>query len=465
MPAWSINKTIRTPLLILGVCELLILYLSICSAAIIYCGGFELCGRLYEHVEGRAAVYSVVLFAGLISTGLYDFHQRFNFQEVIVRIMVGLALGTVALATIFYAFPEVRVSKRMVATSLTVAFLALLVLRYLFMRGVDENGFRRRTLVYGAGNRAGALADLRRKADRRGFKIVGSVPAPGDAQESDINGLLIRNKPIDVLSNELDVDEIVIAMDERRGNLPVRELLNCKFRGIEVIGLVEFIERETGKIRIDLVDPSWLIFSHGFCSSRVNLSFKRLIDVVVGVLALLISWPLLLLISLGIKIEDGISAPIFYGQTRVGYRGINFNLLKFRSMCEDAEADGKAVWAEKNDARITKVGHCLRKFRLDELPQVFNVIRGQMSLVGPRPERPEFVEQLAESIPFYMERHAIKPGLTGWAQIRYSYGSTEEDAIEKLQYDLYYAKNHNFLLDLAVILQTVEVVLWGKGAR
>ena len=276
---------------------------------------------------------------------------------------------------------------------------------------------------------------------------------------------MFADRGVEQLVHELKADEVVIAMDDRRGNLPVRELMNCKLGGVQVIDIIEFLERETGKIRIDLVRPGWLIFSSGFRISRPRRVAKRIVDLIIGFVIGLISLPFMVLIVLAIKIEDGLAAPVLYRQVRVGFRGENFNVLKFRSMREDAESDGQAVWAEENDSRITRVGRILRKLRLDELPQVFNVIRGEMSIVGPRPERPQFVDKLSESIPFYAERHSVLPGVTGWAQIQYPYGSTEHDAAEKLQYDLYYVKNHNLFLDLMIILQTVEVVLWGKGSR
>jgi sugar transferase (PEP-CTERM system associated) len=245
----------------------------------------------------------------------------------------------------------------------------------------------------------------------------------------------------------------------------VRELLDARLSGIDVVDLLEFLERETGKIRVDLVSPGWLIFSPGFRRSQFKEFAKRVMDAVVCGSLLVVSWPIMLLIGLAIKIEDGLSAPVIYKQFRVGQNSRNFNVLKFRSMREDAEKDGKAVWATENDSRVTRVGNFLRNSRLDELPQVFNVLAGQMSVVGPRPERPEFVSELQENIPYYAERHVVKPGVTGWAQLKYSYGASEEDAIEKLQYDLYYIKNQTLLLDFLIIVQTVEVVLWGKGAR
>jgi sugar transferase (PEP-CTERM system associated) len=267
------------------------------------------------------------------------------------------------------------------------------------------------------------------------------------------------------IAMEKGAGEVVVAIDDRRGKLPVDELLACKVRGIDVLDLVAFLERETGKIRIDLVNPSWMIFSSGFRITAFRRCTKRALDLVVSLLALLIAWPFMLLAALAIKLEDGPLAPVLYRQRRVGLHGDTFEVLKFRSMVESAEADGAPRWAEKDDLRCTKVGSTLRKLRLDELPQIFNVLRGEMSIVGPRPERPEFVCELVKTIPFYDERHTVKPGITGWAQLRYQYGSSEHDAIEKLQYDLYYVKNHSLMLDLVIMLQTAEVVLWGKGAR
>jgi sugar transferase (PEP-CTERM system associated) len=242
-------------------------------------------------------------------------------------------------------------------------------------------------------------------------------------------------------------------------------LLNAKLRGVDIIDLLEFLERETGKIRVDLVNPGWLIFSPGFRTSPLRRAAKRLMDLIVGIFGIIVGLPLMILVAVVIKIEDGMTAPVLYRQERVGQGGNPFELLKFRSMSVDAEAEGKAVWASEGDSRITRVGNVLRKFRADEMPQLFNVLRGQMSVVGPRPERPEFVAELQKNIPFYSERHTVKPGITGWAQLRYSYGATEEDALEKLQFDLYYIKNQSVVLDIMIILQTVEVVLWGKGAR
>ena len=445
--------------------ELMILYSSVYVAGLFVFGSLLDCDRLLGPIAPKAALVAVVSFTSLIAMGLYQFHQRLYFREAVVRVLVGLVFACLVLAIVFYAFPSLMITRDIASVAFAYALVLMLGVRLFFVRSVDEHVFRRATLVYGAGDRAASITAIRRRADRRGFKVVARVAALGDTIVGDQDILITDAKSITDIAIEKGAEEIVIAMDDRRGNLPVRELLDARLAGIDVIDLLEFLERETGKIRVDLVSPGWLIFSPGFRRSQFKEFTKRVLDIAVCGSLLVVSWPLMLLAALAIKIEDGLSAPVFYKQFRVGQGNVNFNVLKFRSMKQDAEKDGKAVWASENDSRVTRVGNFLRNSRLDELPQVFNVLAGQMSVVGPRPERPEFVSQLQENIPYYAERHVVKPGVTGWAQLKYSYGASEEDAIEKLQYDLYYIKNQTLLLDFLIILQTVEVVLWGKGAR
>jgi sugar transferase (PEP-CTERM system associated) len=261
------------------------------------------------------------------------------------------------------------------------------------------------------------------------------------------------------------VDEVVVAMEDRRRYFPLRELLECRLAGVDVTELLTFLERETGRVRLDVLNPSWLIFGPGFRRDPLRLFSARALDLIASLLILVFTLPGMLAIALAVLIEDGWRAPVFYRQARVGRGGRAFELLKFRSMRADAETDGQARWAQKDDPRVTRVGAVMRKLRIDELPQILNVLRGNMSLVGPRPERPHFVADLAQKIPYYVERHCLKPGITGWAQLCYPYGSSEQDAIEKLQYDLYYIKNNSLLFDLSILVQTVEVVFMGKGAR
>ena len=465
MSASPLVSVIRPPLLLMAGIEAIILFSSIYVAGILTFGSLQACESILGPLAPKAAIGTAVVLVSLVAVGLYQFHERMYYREAIVRVLVGIAAGGFVFAAIIYAIPAATITPKvaMIASGYSLIFLVLA--RYLYLKTLDENIFRRRTLIYGAGTRAASIDDLRRRADRRGFRIVGRIASQGDANESGPGLIATEGKSIADIAVEVDADEIVVAMDDRRGNLPTDEFLEARLRGIEIIDLLEFLERETDKIRIDVVKPGWLIFSSGFRVSRFSRLTKRLVDIVVSTVLLLLLWPVMLAIAIAIKIEDGWAAPVIYLQKRVGRSDQIFSVIKFRSMIEDAEADGQPVWAAENDSRITGVGSWLRTWRLDELPQIINVIRGQMSLVGPRPERPEFVTQLQSSIPYYSERHTIKPGITGWAQIKYAYGSSENDAVQKLQYDLYYVKNHSVLLDIIIILQTVEIVLWGKGAH
>ena len=464
MPIWSRNFA-RTPLILLAIVEVTILFVSVYFATYVMIGETPLADDFLGPLAPKASALALVMLMSMIAMGLYQFHQRVYFHEVFARVVVGFVLGSLVLAVAYYAVPSIGFTPQVAAVSVAIALVSLSFIRYLFVRNVDENIFRRRTVVYGAGERSKAITDLKRRADRRGFRILGHVPAPGDRTRNDATGVFRDVECLTHFALETGADEIVVAMDDRRGNLPVRQLIDAKLRGVEVIDLVDFMERETGKIHLDLVKPGWLIFTPGFRLTRLRQYSKRTFDVVASTAALLVCWPVMLLVAIAIKIYDGVDQPIIYRQRRVGFHGQPFEVLKFRSMRTDAEKDGTAKWATENDPRITRIGHFLRKYRLDELPQVFNVLAGQMSIVGPRPERPEFVRELSRDIPFYDERHMVKPGVTGWAQLKYAYGSSTEDAKQKLQYDLYYVKNHSLLLDLMIILQTVEVVLWGKGSR
>ena len=348
--------------------------------------------------------------------------------------------------------------------SSALAFAALFFVRLGFLRLVDESLFKRRILVLGAGKRAEQFLKLRRMADQRGFKLVRYLSMPGD-KPAQLPEKKVRPLPDNLYDyvREHRIDEIVIALDDRRGMLPIRDLLECRLDGIDVTDVLNFLERETGKINLELVRPSWLIFENGFRRQLPRRVAQRIFDIVASAVVLIVASPIMLVTAIAILLEDG--RPIFYRQRRVGKNNVEFDVLKFRSMRKDAEAPGEAVWAKQDDDRITRVGRIIRKLRIDELPQLLNVLAGSMSVVGPRPERPEFVEKLREQLPYYMERHRVRPGITGWAQLCYPYGSSEKDAFEKLQFDLYYVKNRTLLFDFMILLQTAEVVLWQKGAR
>jgi sugar transferase (PEP-CTERM system associated) len=345
------------------------------------------------------------------------------------------------------------------------SLIGVSITRAAFGRVVDENLFKRRVLVYGVGQRTAAISSLRRRSDRRGFEIVGFVQPSGENITVPAERVLNVQSNILDLCTRLNVDEIVVAMEDRRRGFPILALLECRLAGIDVTELLTFLERETGRVRIDVLNPSWMIFGEGFRRDPLRLFSSRALDLVASLVLLILSLPVMLLTMIAIKLEDGWRAPVFYGQARVGLGGGTFTVLKFRSMRTDAERDGQAQWAQKSDPRVTRVGSVIRKLRIDELPQILNVLTGHMSFVGPRPERPQFVAELSQKIPYYVQRHCVKPGITGWAQLCYPYGSSEQDALEKLQYDLYYIKNNTLLFDLAILVQTAEVVFMGKGAR
>ena len=332
---------------------------------------------------------------------------------------------------------------------------------------MDTEIFKKRVLVYGAGKTAAQIdAKLRRRSDRRTFRIVGYVPLDHQNQQLEVS----EDQLVDVDGNVFDfvrhnqIDEIVVATSDAIEDVPVDDLVECKLNGVEVVDILSFFEREVGQVRIDIMDPRWLMFSEGFRQSEVKDAVKRVFDLLSSSIILVASAPVMLLTVLAIKLEDGWKAPVFYHQLRVGLGQRPYKVYKFRSMRPDAEAGG-AKWASKTDDRVTRVGRLIRKTRIDELPQIYNVLKGEMSFVGPRPERPEFVEKLALEIPYYNERHLVKPGITGWAQLMYPYGASVTDSYQKQLFDMYYIKNRNLFLDFLILLQTVEVVLFGKGAR
>jgi sugar transferase (PEP-CTERM system associated) len=410
-------------------------------------------------------LFATVVVLASASMGLYNTRLREHLFGLSLRFLLVAIIVLTAIAATLYAFPgsPLTVADFAQATALTIA--AALIARYLLGRLVSDGFLKTRVLIYGTGRQAQSIANLRRRSDRMGFAVVGYLPAEGETRVVPESQVVASDGDLLALCEERGVDEIVVAMDDRRQSFPLRELLHCRVNGVDVLELMSFLERETGAVRLDVLNPSWIIFSPGFRRSWVRDLVGRLLDVVASLLLLAIAWPFMLIAAIAIKLEDGLKAPVLYRQMRVGEEGVPFPVLKFRSMKLDAEADGVARWASQEDERVTRVGAWLRRSRLDELPQLWNVLRGEMRFVGPRPERPEFVTSFAENLPYYRERHSVPPGLTGWAQLCYPYGSSEQDAIEKLKYDLYYIKNRSFLFDLAILIQTVEVIIFGKGAR
>jgi sugar transferase (PEP-CTERM system associated) len=412
----------------------------------------------------RMLLFSVVMIVCLFAFGLYSSRQRAPAFGIAVRLAAAVGAGTAVTAIGVYML-DVGMGRGMMVLSAVMALLGLFASRYVFTHVVDDEAFKRRVLVYGCGQRATSIANLRRRSDRRGFVVIGYVQPDGEDCVVPAGQLITSDGHIQEVCERHNIDEVVVAMDDRRRAFPLLELLECRLAGTDVIELLTFLERETGRVRIDALNPSWMIFGEGFRRDPLRLFSSRSLDLLASLLILVVSLPAMAITALAIKLEDGWHAPVFYRQARVGLGGHAFDVLKFRSMRTDAEREGVAQWAQTKDPRITRVGAIIRKIRVDELPQILNVVRGQMSFVGPRPERPQFVAQLAQNIPYYAQRHCVKPGITGWAQLCYPYGSSEQDALEKLQYDLYYIKNNTLLFDLAILVQTAEVVFMGRGAR
>ncbi|MEA1890430.1 MAG: TIGR03013 family XrtA/PEP-CTERM system glycosyltransferase [Pseudomonadota bacterium] len=414
------------------------------------------------HIIGISLVFIIFM----VAMGLYSGRQRQSFFGVLSRIVVALLFGLATLVLISMAFPPLALEKGMLLAFALTSVYCLGILHAIFYTFFDGKILTRRILVIGTGKRASYIDELRHKTDVRGFDQIGFI-APKLTQH-------VHVKPERILSLgasfcdfalENDIDEIVIALDDRRQGLPTDELLNCRMSGINIIDMLNFFEREMGLLQLDLISPGWLIHADGFKRNIFRSMIKRTFDIIASGLLLIVFLPFIILTALAIFIESKGKGPILYFQERTGLNGKPFNVIKFRSMQTTAESDGQARWAETNDPRITRVGSFIRKYRLDELPQIWNVFVGEMSLVGPRPERPVFVNNLCKINPLYTERHRVKPGITGWAQLCYPYGASDKDSIEKLKYDLYYVKNHTLFFDFYIIIQTIEVVLFKKGSR
>lgn len=413
----------------------------------------------------KALTFTLVMLSLMTASGLYDLEWQGGVRTLLQRLGLSFGLGLVSMSLLFYFFPDLLVGRGAFLLSFGLALLGILLSRALFIRWVRAGALKTRALVVGTGSRAAHIeALLAKRGNATNIQVVGYLPMGGSHHFVDHARILDSDEALPELAARLQISEIVLAVRDRRsGGLPVQDLLRCKLRGIRVLELSSFFERENGHLQIDSMNASWMILAEGFHQGIVRDTIKRLFDLLVSAAMLVVTLPIMALAALLIKLES--PGPVLYRQERVGQGGNNFTILKFRSMCVDAEKDGKPRWAGQNDSRVTLTGRFIRRTRIDELPQVFNVFFGDMSFVGPRPERPYFVQDLTQKIPYYGVRHTVKPGITGWAQVRYAYGATDEDAMHKLQYDLYYVKNHSLFLDLMILFQTAQVVLWGKGVR
>ncbi|MBF9150105.1 TIGR03013 family XrtA/PEP-CTERM system glycosyltransferase [Novosphingobium jiangmenense] len=407
-------------------------------------------------------LFAVLVQLAMIAVGVYGSDALRSMRYATARLLVAVSLGIIALSVVYFMLPGRTLWRSNLFYAMFIAMALLVMIRLLLGGLLGTSAFRRRVLVLGAGARADRLRKLGERPEA-GFAIVGYI---GMSSAAPVVEEAIHRDAINNLTRyveNLGVSEVVLALEERRNALPLKDLLRIKTTGVHVNDFSTFMERETGRVDLDTVNPSWLIFSDGFSSGRaLSSAAKRIFDVSASLLLLVLTLPVIVLFAVLVKIDS--RGPAFFRQRRVGLYGETFDVIKLRSMRTDAEVNG-AQFAQENDPRVTRIGRFIRKVRIDELPQTWSVLKGEMSFVGPRPERPEFVAELEEQLPYYAERHMVKPGITGWAQINYPYGASLADSRHKLEYDLYYAKNYTPFLDLLILLQTLRVVLWHEGAR
>ncbi len=449
------------PLAILAITECLILCIAIIVSWDLLLNGT---GRvsLLEMVL-RAVLFCALFAAMMFALGLYSGQALTGLGDLLLRIALAFFFAYAFYALLVYLVGELRLPARVLTLALVLAAPAVIAARLIFLRLTDLAQLKSRVLVLGTGKQARRIQQLERN-DRWGrFSIVGFIALEDGKPKVDAGRILVMPEDLATFSQEHRVNEIVLALEERRGQTPLAPLIGARLNGVEITDYQYFCEMAEGRVDLDALRPSWFFDPHGFRSGRLDRILKRVFDIALASGLLLFTLPLLLITAIAIRVES--PGPVFFRQERVGRGGRSFILIKFRSMRCDAESAQAPQWAQEKDPRVTRVGAVIRKTRIDEIPQVFNVLLGDMSFVGPRPERPYFVDMLAEHIPFYRERHAVRPGITGWAQLNYPYGASIEDAKEKLRYDLFYVKHFRIVFDLSIALQTVRVILWPEGAR
>jgi sugar transferase (PEP-CTERM system associated) len=418
-----------------------------------------------DHFFTSAIAFATAVIFSMSAMGMYqlDYDEGVR-HPFFMKLMPSLVMGFVILTLVFYLAPDLYFGRGILLLVFAIGGFGILLARLIFFKTSEARFLQSRIMFLGGGPLAKECSDLAARNNRyHKYDIAGFIPIPSEELCVESSSLLkVRDGDSLVkLARQYNVEEIVVSVQNRRGGFPIKELLDCKLQGVKVTDAATFFERETCQIRVDSLQPSWLVFGGGFDQSFARTFMKRSFDLICSMLILVLTFPLMLAAALAVWLED--HGPVFYAQERVGKDGKIFRVLKFRSMRTDAEKAGKPQWAAQNDPRVTRVGNFMRKTRIDELPQILNVFKGEMSFVGPRPERAYFVEQLIEVVPYYNVRHSIKPGITGWAQVRYGYGSSAEDALQKLQYDLYYVKNNSLFLDVLILINTLKVVLFRSG--
>ena len=412
----------------------------------------------------QSAIVIAVCMICFYCNDLYDLSVFSSDVDRILRIEQSLGAASLLLGLLYFLFPGLLLSRGVFLIAMGLVAALLLLSRKLLDAAWQLTAPRQNVAIVGTGELAMELArELTRRTDLS-MTLAGFVTATEDSADSHFGiPVLGSARQMEAITREHGISRIIVALEDRRGALPTRELVTVRVQGVRVEDAPTALSALTGRISLRAVRPSWFVFSEGFHRSRWNEVLKRILDLIGGLLGLVLSIPIMALVALAIKLDS--RGPILYRQTRVGAKEKNFDVLKFRSMKVDAEKANGAQWAQEDDPRVTRAGRFLRKYRLDELPQFWNVIRGDMSFVGPRPERPCFVEELRKAIPYYDERHSVRPGITGWAQVQYSYGSSVEDAFKKLEYDLFYLKNMSLIFDLAIIFRTIRIVIGGHGGR
>lgn len=419
----------------------------------------------FDPIYPKVLAFAVFGWAVLFVGGAYGVSPQHGRKETVIRLMGCFVSLAIVLSALGYALPYLRWGRLALLVSLVCGLCGIAVVRLMTLQMWNIPPFRERLLFLGATPLADRLIDIISSMGYRGYEVLGYVDNRSEAElcVNDGHRVLGRLSELQQVAAEHRAGTIVVTLDERRGALPLVPVLDCKLRGIRVEDWPSFYERLTGRIGVENLRPSWMVFADGFHRASMTRTVKRALDIVLSLMFLILGFPLYIAIALAIKLES--RGPIFFQQERVGQGGRVFRLLKFRTMYEGAEGETGPVWAAENDPRVTRIGRFLRRSRLDEFPQVINVLKGELSFVGPRPERPHFVAMLQQRVPYYPQRLSVKPGITGWAQVRYPYGSTVEDAMRKLEYDLYYVKNMSIFLDLLILMSTVQVVLFGRGAR
>jgi sugar transferase (PEP-CTERM system associated) len=414
----------------------------------------------------KILLVALVAQLSLYFNDLYEFQTGGNIVELATRLIQAIGITSIALAIIYFIWPQAMIGRWIFFGSILFLILFLTSWRLLYAYSIHKKLFTERAIIIGDGELAkGLFEEIKNRRDISYDirLIVGHKN--GKDSPSEFNGIPVRygfDGICDISSAE-GASNIIVALDQKRGIMPFKELLNCKLKGISVIDGESFYERITGKLLVEKINPSWLIFSDGFVKSGTTRLVKRFTGLIFSAIMLVLLSPLMFLVAVAIKLDS--RGPAIFSQERVGEDEKVFRLHKFRSMTADAEKESGPVWASEDDPRVTRVGKIIRKLRIDEIPQLWNVLKGDISFVGPRPERPFFVEKLKERVPYYKERFTVKPGVTGWAQIKYGYGASERDALEKLKYDLYYIKNMSVVMDLLVMFHTAKIVLLGRGSR